>query len=780
VIWAAIAIALVLHPIFLESAEDQQTKELRPLLAEDALSLVSFANGPLTLAADGNWLAYVVQDARRRQTFGASSGGEISEGGVPASALGTDICLTDLRSGISRSLTNGKDNNWAPSWAPDGKRIAFYSDRSGSPNLWLYDAGTGESRQVSSVIVRPSSNDVPKWADNGTKILTKILPEGESLRQAFALLMPSPNEVSRLTKHPDSTATVYRADTPRAQTGTHPSASGITQNVFTRSNRADLAFVDVQTGTTEIVARGFNPSWYELSADGSVLALAHAKGQLGADNYRNLHDLVLIGVGRNKTTRTVASNIQSTLDTLLASFSPDGRWVSYISLPTDGPADCVLVNVLDGSSREAAKDPHPDFTNQYRAPRWDAKSRTLYFVVNSREIWKVPLERNTAEQVATLQTRTITAVVPSITNGSDEYWSPDQGQSMLVQGISYSGRGEFLKVNLGTGSVTLLNTGERALGGNWSLAVGSLDGTRVIFASEDAMHPVDLWSSDRELQHVKRISQLNPQLGNYVFGRSRILEWLSTDGELLRGALLLPAGYQQDRKYPLVVFVYPGNSGSETAYRFGLFGFAPYYNMQLLATRGYAVLYPDCPVHPGTIMQDVANAVLPGINRVIEIGIADPKRVGVMGASLGGYGALSLIVQSQRFKAAIMHSGLGNLTSGYGEMSEDGSAYLVGVLEENRRTQLGTPWTARERYIENSPVFYLDRVETPLLIMHGSKDFAVEPFLSEEIFVDLRRLGKPVVYVKYEGEGHGIERYHNQIDFVERVIDWFDKYLRKD
>jgi dipeptidyl aminopeptidase/acylaminoacyl peptidase len=279
---------------------------------------------------------------------------------------------------------------------------------------------------------------------------------------------------------------------------------------------------------------------------------------------------------------------------------------------------------------------------------------------------------------------------------------------------------------------------------------------------------------------VKRISQLNPQLGNYVFGRSRILEWLSTDGELLRGALLLPAGYQQDRKYPLVVFVYPGNSGSETAYRFGLFGFAPYYNMQLLATRGYAVLYPDCPVHPGTIMQDVANAVLPGINRVIEIGIADPKRVGVMGASLGGYGALSLIVQSQRFKAAIMHSGLGNLTSGYGEMSEDGSAYLVGVLEENRRTQLGTPWTARERYIENSPVFYLDRVETPLLIMHGSKDFAVEPFLSEEIFVDLRRLGKPVVYVKYEGEGHGIERYHNQIDFVERVIDWFDKYLRKD
>jgi len=774
------AILLVLHPIFLESTVDHQTEMLRPLSAEDALSAVSFANGPLTLAADGDWLAYVVQDPRRRLTFGASSGSEISEGGVPASGLGTDIWLADTRSGISRRLTNGKDNNWAPSWSPDGTKIAFYSDQSGSPNLWLYDAKIGQSRRVSSVVVRPSSNDVPKWAHNGTKILTKVLPEGESLQHAYALLKTSPRDVTQITRYPDSTVTVYRADAGRSQTGTPASAPRITQNVFTRSNRADLAFVDIQTGATEVVARGFNPSWYEISADGSVLALAHAKGQLGDDNYRNLHDLILIGVGRNRTARTVASDIPSTVDTLLTSFSPDGKWISYISLPPNGPGDCVLIKVPDGSSRKAAKDPHPDFTNQYRAPQWDAKSETLYFVVNSREIWRVPLEQGIAERAAALPTRTITAVVSLTTNGSAEYWSPDQGQSMLVQGISYSGSGVFLKVNLGTGSVTSVNSGERALGGNWSFAVGSSDGTRVVFASEDATHPVDLWSSDGEVQNLKRISQLNPQLNNYAFGQSRVVEWLSTDGEMLRGALLLPAGYQEGRKYPLVVFVYPGNSGSETAYRFGLFGFAAYYNMQLLATRGYAVLYPDCPVHPGTIMQDVANAVLPGINKVIELGIADPRRVGVMGASLGGYGALSLIVQSQRFKAAVMHSGLGDLISGFGEMSEDGSAYLIGVLEENRRTQLGTPWTARDRYIENSPIFYLDRVETPLLILHGSKDFAVEPFLSEEIFVDLRRLGKPVVYVKYEGEGHGIERYHNQIDFVERVVDWFNRYLKGD
>jgi len=198
----------------------------------------------------------------------------------------------------------------------------------------------------------------------------------------------------------------------------------------------------------------------------------------------------------------------------------------------------------------------------------------------------------------------------------------------------------------------------------------------------------------------------------------------------------------------------------------------------VLATRGYAVLYPDTPIHPGTIMQDISKTVLPGVNKLIELGIADPDRLGVTGQSLGGYGTLSLIVQTNRFKAALMDAGLGNLTSSYGEMGKDGSSYAIGIWENNSRIQLGTPWTSRDRYIENSPVFYLDRVETPLLITHGSEDFAVAPFLAEEIFVDLRRLGKTVVYVKYEGEGHGLENYQNQLDFIERMINWFDKYLK--
>ena len=201
--------------------------------------------------------------------------------------------------------------------------------------------------------------------------------------------------------------------------------------------------------------------------------------------------------------------------------------------------------------------------------------------------------------------------------------------------------------------------------------------------------------------------------------------------------------------------------------------------MQLFTTRGYAVLMPDAPNHVGTPMLDLVKTVLPGVNKVIELGIADPDRLGVMGHSNGGYGTLSLIVQTKRFKAAAMLSGEGDEVGFYGEMLEDGGAYGA-FVSEHLGMMDGTPWQYRERYIENSPFFYLDRVETPLLIAHGSADSEVAPFLSDQVFVGLRGLGKEVEYAKYVGEGHGPDAWShpNLLDLCKRLIGWFDGHLK--
>ena len=174
-------------------------------------------------------------------------------------------------------------------------------------------------------------------------------------------------------------------------------------------------------------------------------------------------------------------------------------------------------------------------------------------------------------------------------------------------------------------------------------------------------------------------------------------------------------------------------------------------------------------------MQDLAKTVLPAVDKTIDMGIADSKRLGVMGISYGGYSTLALLVQTIRFKAAVMDVGFGNLSSMYGVMFKSGIANGVPWAEEGQGRMGGPPWQLPERYVQNSPIFFLDKVQTPLLINQGGMD--TSPFHSDEIFVGLRRLEKKVMYVRYENEGHGIEYYGNRIDYWNRLIEWFGLHL---
>lgn len=177
-------------------------------------------------------------------------------------------------------------------------------------------------------------------------------------------------------------------------------------------------------------------------------------------------------------------------------------------------------------------------------------------------------------------------------------------------------------------------------------------------------------------------------------------------------------------------------------------------------------------------MQEIARTVLPGVNKAIEMGIADPDRLGIIGHSYGGYAVLSVITQAQRFKAAVSWAGSANLVTMYGQMDSDGTSHWINWAESEAGNVGGSLWEVRERYIENSPIFYLDKVKTPLLIVQGSSDRINTPNHSEEIFVGLRRLGREVEYARYEGEDHAFWFYPNRVDYCNRVIRWFDEWLK--
>jgi dipeptidyl aminopeptidase/acylaminoacyl peptidase len=227
------------------------------------------------------------------------------------------------------------------------------------------------------------------------------------------------------------------------------------------------------------------------------------------------------------------------------------------------------------------------------------------------------------------------------------------------------------------------------------------------------------------------------------------------------------------------VQVYGGSSISDDLNRFGS-ALDPVENVQVLASRGYAVLLADSKVRVGAPMLELLKTVLPGVDRAVELGVADQGRIGIMGHSFGGYSALAILVQTQRFSGAIMRGGFGDLRGLYGQLSLDGRSHNLPWVEEGQGSMGGSPWEVRERYLENSPLAYLDRVTTPLLIVHGEEDKTVGPFLADEVFVGLRRLGKRVEYARYAGEGHWEAGWSlpNQLDYLNRVIAWLDRHVK--
>jgi len=202
-------------------------------------------------------------------------------------------------------------------------------------------------------------------------------------------------------------------------------------------------------------------------------------------------------------------------------------------------------------------------------------------------------------------------------------------------------------------------------------------------------------------------------------------------------------------------------------------------SLHLLTTRGYAVLLPDIPVRPGRLTSDLHDSVMSGVDKLVEAGIADPDRLGVMGFSHGGYSTLSLISRTTRFRAAVMVGGYGDFAGLYGMMGPNGDSIHIAQCEEAGDGPGGPPWSVPSRYVEESPIYRLDRVETPLMIIHGSLDNAVPVALAEQVFVGLRRLGREAVYARYEGEEHwpGRWSYPNAADQTSRVIDWFESHL---
>lgn len=269
-----------------------------------------------------------------------------------------------------------------------------------------------------------------------------------------------------------------------------------------------------------------------------------------------------------------------------------------------------------------------------------------------------------------------------------------------------------------------------------------------------------------------------------------MIDYQSISGKALKGGVILPPGFDTKRRFPLLVWNYPGPviKGERS------FWTNPYlpgiYNLHLYAARGYVVLAPSMPIskekHAGGPYGQMVEGVLPAIDKLVELGIADEDRVGLFGQSFGGYGVYSLVTQTDRFSAAAAFAGFTDLAVAYGSF-DGGATGWPGIAQDKSVNAeiLVRQWRVHGEFFDdpaihraNSPITYVGRVNTPLLMAHGSLDVRLGMVGAEMFFSNLYRQGKAARLLRYEGENHSLSLSPANVRHLfEETVAWFDKYL---
>ncbi len=289
----------------------------------------------------------------------------------------------------------------------------------------------------------------------------------------------------------------------------------------------------------------------------------------------------------------------------------------------------------------------------------------------------------------------------------------------------------------------------------------------------------DLWLSDMSFNNARKISITNPQQSEYRWGDVELVEWVSFSKDTLQGLFYTPEGFDPNKKYPMIVYFYERSSNGlhnhQTPSPSRSTINRPHY-----LSNGYLIFVPDInPYIEGYPAKTSYNSIVSGTKAMINrFGFIDRNNIGLQGQSWGGYKIAHLITETNMFKAAMAGAPVSNMFSAYGGIRWASGRSRQFQYEETQSRIGGTPWEMPLRYIENSPIFFADKVETPLLMMHNDDDGAVPWYQGIEYFMALRRLGSPVWMLNYNDEAHNLRRWPNRIDLDTRMMQFFDHYLK--
>ncbi|WP_159730818.1 prolyl oligopeptidase family serine peptidase [Sphingobacterium sp. 18053] len=305
----------------------------------------------------------------------------------------------------------------------------------------------------------------------------------------------------------------------------------------------------------------------------------------------------------------------------------------------------------------------------------------------------------------------------------------------------------------------------------------SADQQTILYSKEDYMNSPNIYTNTIKFKDELQLSNINPQQANYNWGTAELVHWTTPEGNQAEGILYKPENFDPAKKYPIIAYFYEKLSD-------GLYTYQPpaptpsRLNIPYFVSNEYLVFAPNISYktgHPGQSAEEYINS---GMRYLAQNAWVDSTKMGIQGQSWGGYQVAHLITRTNMYAAAWTGAPVVNMTSAYG-----GIRWQTGMSRqfqyEHTQSRIGkTLWEAPELYIENSPLFHLDKVKTPVVIMANDNDGAVPWYQGIEMFTALRRLNKPVWMLNYNGDEHNLILRQNRKDIQIREQQFFDHFLK--
>jgi dipeptidyl aminopeptidase/acylaminoacyl peptidase len=517
---------------------------------------------------------------------------------------------------------------------------------------------------------------------------------------------------------------------------------------------ADEDMPRVQTGENPDVALGFMDAPYRKMVTW----------------YGSVDDLYLVDLKTGTRTR-VAAEIEDR-----SSLSPGGRYVVYYQekhwhlYDRNSQATRNLTADMDVPFCDEDHD-YPSSVPSYGTAGW-TEGDAAVLINDKYDVWSFPTRGGEPVNITGGRGRKENITFRVIrTDREKEYF--EAGERLLLSAHhNHEKHWGFYSGPVGGGELKRLLEEKK----KFSFLAKAKGADTLLYTRESYTEFPDLWVSDPEFASPQKVSDANPQMSEFAWGTAELVEWESVDGIPLQGVLIKPGNYEPGKRYPVIVYYY--RFFSQRIYEFNQTVINHRPNFPFYASNGYAVFLPDIRFAVGLPGFSATKCLVPGVQKLIDIGVADPDAIGLHGHSWSGYQTAFVITQTDIFRCAVAGAPVSNMTSAY-----SGIRWASGMARqfqyEQSQSRIGASlWERRDLYIDNSPVFFADRINTPLLIIHGDEDGAVPWYQSIELYLALRRLGKDCIFLQYRGEPHHPQKYPNKLDWFKKMKEYFDHYLK--